>query len=562
MLQWLMHKMRTKWIHNLTIFCYFSIILIPLWLAVDRLVWVAGYDVVGWFHAINENYISNGVLGFTVFQALLSTIITLLYGLPIAWQLGRYEWKFQSLIKSILTMPFVMPSIIAAIGFLQIIGNNGLDLRSNDSAMYTTLILAHAWFNLSLVIRFCEPVLSTLDPSLEDQLRLLPAGRSFYSRLRILWIPLLAPSIAAAACMTFVFSFTSFALVRWITVGENTLESMMAEIGSSAGINGYMIARNEIILSSSIIQFAILLVSLWIMSELQSRRNNVIPLKPETFVKKRNPIGWAIILPGLCFSILPLVMIFISSFRIRTVENGVSTLNWSTEGWSFAFTPTNVLPSASDALLNSLGYAFFTLLFALPLGWGLCNAIIHHEKVNPRFARFIDIMTLLPFAVSSVMIGLGVMLGMIRINPEFFYSSWFTPVIAHVMITTPFVVRILLPAMRSLDPIYDECGMTLGLSKVNRFVKIRLPLLKGSIIIASIFTIAMSLGEFGASWVVTRNSDWTTLPIIIDTFRGVPYDRTLTVPAANAIASILMLMALSVFTFTERFRKSEQGGMF
>ena len=281
-----MHKMRTKWLHNLTIFCYFSIILIPLWLAVDRLVWVAGYDVVGWFHAINENYISNGVLGFTVFQALLSTIITLLYGLPIAWQLGRYEWKFQSLIKSILTMPFVMPSIIAAIGFLQIIGNNGLDLRSNDSAMYTTLILAHAWFNLSLVIRFCEPVLSTLDPSLEDQLRLLPAGKSFYSRLRILWIPLLAPSIAAAACMTFVFSFTSFALVRWITVGENTLESMMAEIGSSAGINGYMISRNEIILSSSIIQFAILLVSLWIMSELQSRRKNVIPLKPETFVKK------------------------------------------------------------------------------------------------------------------------------------------------------------------------------------------------------------------------------------------------------------------------------------
>ena len=323
-----------------------------------------------------------------------------------------------------------------------------------------------------------------------------------------------------------------------------------------------MIARNEIILSSSIIQFAILLASLWIMSELQSRRKNVIPFKPEKFVKKRNPIGWAIILPGLCFSVLPLVMIFISSFRIRTVENGVSTLNWSTEGWAFAFTPTNVLPSAYDALLNSLGYAFFTLLFALPLGWGLCNAIIHYEKVSPRFARFVDVMTLLPFAVSSVMIGLGVMLGMIRINPEFFYSSWFTPVIAHVMITTPFVVRILLPAMRSLDPIYDECGMTLGLTKVHRFVKIRFPLLKGSIIIASIFTIAMSLGEFGASWVVTRNSDWTTLPIIIDTFRGVPYDRTLTVPAANAIASILMLMALSVFTFTERFRKSEQGGMF
>ena len=114
------------------------------------------------------------------------------------------------------------------------------------------------------------------------------------------------------------------------------------------------------------------------------------------------------------------------------------------------------------------------------------------------------------------MIGLGVMLGMIKINPEFFYSLWLTPVIAHVMITTPFVVRIILPAMRSLDAKYDECGQTLGMSRMERFFLIKLPMLRGSILVAAIFTIAMSLGEFGASWVVTRNSDWTTLPILID----------------------------------------------
>ena len=69
---------------------------------------------------------------------------------------------------------------------------------------------------------------------------------------------------------------------------------------------------------------------------------------------------------------------------------------------------------------------------------------------------------MLPFAVSSVMIGLGVMLGMIKINPEFFYSMWLTPVIAHVMITTPFVVRIILPAMRSLDAKYDRMWPDFG----------------------------------------------------------------------------------------------------
>ena len=44
----------------------------------------------------------------------------------------------------------------------------------------------------------------------------------------------------------------------------------------------------------------------------------------------------------------------------------------------------------------------------------------------------------------------------------------------------------------------------------------------------------MSLGEFGASWVVTRNSDWTTLPIMIDSLRSIPYNTTYTAPAACA----------------------------
>ena len=81
---------------------------------------------------------------------------------------------FQNIIRSLLTMPFVMPSIVAAMGFLHLIGDKGLDIRSDSNTWLWVLIIAHAWFNLSLVVRFCEPVLSTLDPSLEEQLRLLP----------------------------------------------------------------------------------------------------------------------------------------------------------------------------------------------------------------------------------------------------------------------------------------------------------------------------------------------------------------------------------------------------
>tara|TARA_B100000614_G_scaffold261389_1_gene290836 strand:- start:1397 stop:3061 length:1665 start_codon:yes stop_codon:yes gene_type:complete len=554
--------MNSRHLGILAVCAYTILVIVPLWLAIDRLIWIAGFDIVNWIQSLERNFVSQGAFEFTLIQATISTIATLVIGIPIAWQLGRYKWPHDYLIRSILTMPFVMPSIVAAMGFLHLISESGLDIRSNKDTWFATLIIAHAWFNLSLVIRFCEPVLSTLDPKMEEQMLLLPAGRTKIGRIRNLWIPLLTPSIAAAACMTFVFSFTSFALVKWITLGENTLESMMASIGSSAGINGYMISKNEIILGSSLIQFTILLLSLWIMSALQHKRQSRLPKASESIVKMKNKSGWFIVVPAIIFAITPLITLIISSFRVRESGPDSTTYSWSTAGWEYAFTSTSSLPSAWDALFNSVGYALTALAIALPLGWMLAQYICDLEKVRPRLARFFDLFTMLPFAVSSVMIGLGVMLGMIRIDAEFFYSLWLTPAIAHVMITTPFVVRIILPALRSIDPIYDECARTLGISKFKRFFKIKVPMLRGSILIATIFTLAMSMGEFGASWVVTRNSDWTTLPIMIDSLRSIPYNNSLTAPAANAVASVLMLIALILFISTEKFRPRRDGGMF
>ena len=562
MMQWLLLEMANKYLASIAVGLYSILIIVPLWLALDRLVWVAGYDVTEWLSSLDKNFISQGVLEFTILQALLSTVATLALGIPIAWQLGRYHWPFQSLIRSLLTMPFVMPSIVAAMGFMHIIGENGLDIRTNRDTWFLTLIIAHSWFNLSLVIRFCEPVLSTLEPSMEEQLRLLPGGKTKWDRFRHLWAPLLIPSVAAAACMTFVFSFTSFALVRWITLGENTLESMMASIGSSSGIKGYMVSKNEIILGSSLIQFTILLFSLWLMSWLQHRRQTLLPTASEKVVKKKNALGWIFVIPALLFAVLPLIALAISSFRITESSANGTNKYWGTDGWEYAFTSTASLPSAWDALYNSVGYAIITLLIAVPLGWILAQSIRDLEQIRPKLARTLDLFTMLPFAVSSVMIGLGVMLGMIRINAEFFYSMWLTPVLAHVMITTPFVVRIILPALRSLDPSYDECAQTLGLSPFKRFFLIKIPMLRGSIIVASIFTLAISMGEFGASWVVTRNSDWTTLPIMIDSIRSIPYNNSLTAPAANAVSTVLMIIALILFVSTEKFRAKRDGGMF
>ena len=411
----------------------------------------------------------------------------------------------QGFLRSILTLPFVIPAIIAAMGFLTITGPYGLDVRTDESTWWWTLIFSHAWFNIALIIRFCEPVLSTLNPNFEEQLLLLPNGITFFSRLKNLWIPILTPSIAAASCMTFVFSFTSFALVKWITVRDKTLESTMAEVSSSAGIQGYMEPSSDIVLGASFIQFLVLLASLWLMSFLQQRRQTKWQQASELFVQNKNAKGWFVLAPAIFFVQLPIISVILGSFRVRNVSENSNSFKWSTEGWSEAFQGSYSFPPLSEALFNSLIYSFGTLIIALPLGYILASTIHQLEENNSNLSRILEIYTMLPFALSAAMIGLGVMLGIIKLNPSVAYDFRFLPILAHVIITVPFVVRIILPALRSFDLSYDENAKVLGMSNFSRFFKIKLPLMKGSILVATVFTLAMSLGEFGASFIVARN---------------------------------------------------------
>ncbi len=541
---------------------YSMLILVPICLATQRLILVTGTNPYDWTKSLSENYISQNVLEFTLLQSVSSTILTLIISIPIAWTLGRHRWPFESLIRTVLTLPFVIPSIIAAMGILTLVGSHGLDLRTNEGTWWWTLIISHAWFNMALIIRFCEPLLSKLDPDLEEQLRLLPHGRTRASRIKNLWAPLLLPSIVAAACMTFVFSFTSFALVRWITVRDNTLESMMAGVSSSAGIQGYMEPTSDIVMGASLIQFTILLASLWLTSVIQRDRKAILPQARPEHVRKPNSRGWLVILPALIFAVLPLISVVIGSFRIRDLGESGGGFRWGTDGWNQAYHGSFSFAPMSEAILNSLGYAAITILVALPLGYALASTINDLEKRNPNLARLLDVFTMLPFALSAAMVGLGVLLGIIKLDVSSAYQFWALPSLAHIMLTTPFVVRIMLPALRSLDNSYDENARVLGMDEFSRFIKIKIPLLKGSIIISSIFVIAMSLGEFGASFIVAKNSDWTTMPLLIDAWRAKPMKDPLSAPASNAVATVLMVITMGLFMFAERFRNNRDGGMF
>ena len=551
---------------------------LPFVYALTRLKYVTGWSAWQAIREFNTVYGGMDALKFTLLEAVASSLLTVLIGLPVAWSLSRYKWKRIRMLRALIAVPFVTPSIVAAMGFLSLIRQGGvltkigIDLRLetgivgwfadasgwNHPGHFLALIIAHAWFNLSLMIRFVEPTLSSLDPAWEEQLSMLPQGKSRIARMKYLWIPVIGPAVFCAAALSFLFSFTSFALVKWMTPASHTLESLMAEAGSSAGIVGYRIDSSELIYSVALVQFVILLLTLWITSLLQKKYSQRLSLLTEQGVRKHHGTpsvaAQIVIFFGVMFTLLPFFSVFLSSLQVRKISEGSVERNWTLDGWRTAWGGDMSTMGVAEAMSNSIIYAVCTLLIALPLGWILASTIFQLEQNGwSKTSKLLDLACMLPLAVSALMVGLGVLLGGLRWYPEMF--GWFLlPVYPHVLLTVPFVVRVMLPAYHSLDPAFSEQCQMLNLSPLRSWYHGKLMFLRGPAVVAGSLTLAFSLGEFGASWLLVRSGNWDTLSIVVDQLMSRPNFDPLIHTTAMAAATMLMLLTFTLFILAERFR--------
>ena len=550
-------------IRHIIILSWIILVIAPLALAWNQLDSIAERSIYETIADFNNKFQTKDSISFTFIIAFLSTIFTLIIGLPLAWNLGRYNWPYHNILRSIFTVPFVMPSILVAMGFLALLDWISFltDYNHSTEVRFYFLLLAHAWFNLALVIRFCEPLLSTIDSSYEEACRLLPSGKTQISRFRNFWLPLMWPNIAASSALVFVFSFTSFALVKFITPTQRNLEVVMANQSEWAGLSVPSLSRtpSEIVMASSTIQLVTIIFALIISSWLQSRSSghHLSTLNDARKSVSFKSLRGLYIILMLIFIISPMLSLISSSFMIR--ENNMMT--FSLDGWESAFGGSRSPTNAYQSLKTSIGYALMTIFLSLPIGFLLADTIFNLEKTNPKSATILDVLVMLPLALSAVMVGLGVLLGLMRTDPEI-ARSWWIPLYGHLMLTTPFVVRVLLPAMRNLNPRLEEAASLLGANYLKRLIFIRISLLTPSIIVASSLVFAISLGEFGASWVVLRFTEYTTLPVMIGDLLSRPgYDPILR-PAANAAGTVLLLITLVLFISVERFRPVGSGGEF
>ncbi len=530
-----------------------------------------GRSTEGWAAPLLEALTSpttGRVLGFTVGQAALSTLLTLCLGLPGAYLLARFQFCGKGLLQALMGLPFVMPTLVVASAFNALLGPRGwVNLALMEIGGFeqppieftnslVAILVAHVFYNTTIILRMVGDFWSHLDPRLGQAATLL--GATPWQRLRHVTLPLLAPAITAAALLVFLFDFTSFGVI--LILGGPQYATLEVEIYYQT----ISLFNLPMAAALSLLQLACTLLLSIVYARLSARAARPIALRPQSYTQRPLTSWRSRLLAGalvaflLAFFTLPLGALALRSFTRLEPDRGQRetaaglTLDFYEELTVNRRNSLFYIPPVR-AVQVSLGYAAITMLLALALGLPASWALARDP--DALLNRLLDPLLMLPLGTSAVTLGLGLIISLDE-PPLDLRASWMLVPLAHTLVAFPFVVRSLTPALRSIRPRLRQAAAVLGASPRQAFRHIDLPLIGRALLVAATFAFTISLGEFGATSLIAR-PEYPTVPVAIYQFLSRP--GGLNYGQAMALSTILMCITGAGMLVIERFRVAQVG---
>jgi sulfate transport system permease protein len=269
------------------------------------------------------------------------------------------------------------------------------------------------------------------------------------------------------------------------------------------------------------------------------KRSSANEVTARAYESPRIPVGLLVLV------LLPLLMLPLAAMVIFAFKGGPG-----------AFLAALKAPDAQFALRFSLLIAFATAAVNAVLGTFTAYVL---SKYRFPGERPLGIIVNLPVAIPTVVVGTSLLL---LWGPIGLLGSWlqplglqpmFTPVgvlLAHLFVTFPYMLGAVKPVLDELEATYEEAAYTMGASRWQTFRHVILPALRGGLFTGTLLTFAHSLGEFGATVMVSGNLRLRTQTGPLYIFAQFEAGN---IAGANAVAAVLALLSFVIFFFLLRY---------
>ncbi|MFZ9272898.1 MAG: ABC transporter permease [Ilumatobacteraceae bacterium] len=466
------------------------------------------------------------VVWFTTWQSLVSTALALTVALPLAFVTANFKFKAQRLTTSLISMPFILPSIVVGVAFLQILPNN-----FHRTAF--ALILAHVYFNFGFASRLISARWLQIHPHLDDAARTL--GASPLKLFRTLTLPLLSKAITNAALIVFTLCFTSYGVVRVLGgPSRSTLETEIYFRAMQLGdVSGAMLL--------SALQVVIIALLFVVTTKASSKKfeqstRPTISRQKSLQTRKQKVIAATIISIATLFAIVPVLAIALKSINTNS--------RFTTTAWRTVFTS----PEIAQSITKTLIYAVIAMSLATLLGLLSACSVAYNNNF-----RFISGLTTLPIVISAVSIGLGIIITF-DTQPFDWRGAQLMLPLAHTLVALPLVMRIISPVLQAIPDSLRQASSVLGASPRQTWLNIDFKIIRRAAISAAAISATVSIGEFGASSFLARRGA-ETLPVMISRLLSRPGDSLQS--QAFALATLLVMFSLAMIFVVDSFAKDK-----
>ncbi|TSA53032.1 MAG: iron ABC transporter permease [Actinobacteria bacterium] len=504
-----MYKRSARWLWVAPTVFLVLVLIVPTAVIINR-----GATFDGFGDVLNNSTIKQA-LWFTAWQALASTVLTVIVALPATFVLSRFSFIGNRALQALITVPFLLPTVVVGAAFLAV-----LPSRLHYTA--AALIIAHAYFNLTVVVRIVGARWEQLHPGIEQAARTL--GARPMTVFRTVTLPLLRSALAAACGVIGLFAFTSYGIVR--TLGGPARSTIETEIYTRSVLIGDMPGA----IALSILQLVVLTTALWWWAKRHSHQN----VNPQISIEHRPPNtrGQIVLVYGTALATAAVVIAPITALLWRSLaRTSLGRSRFTLAGWRAVASPATL-----SSLSTSAQFAICTMVIATTLGLMVALGVAYGA---PKFV-WLERISVLPLTVSAVTIGLGILITF-DTAPYDFRSAWIITPLAHSLIALPLVVRIVLPVVRQIPRGLQSVASTLGATPLRTWLTVDRPLISRAIGASAAIAFAISIGEFGATSFLTRRGN-ETLPVTISRLLSRPGDALRT--QAYALCVIVVVISM------------------
>ncbi len=452
-------------------------------------------------------------LGNSLFVSGLATIFSIIIGVPFAFLTTRYRLPYAATLRTLATLPLILPTFIGAEAWLLLLGRSGIITEAFRS-MGIELPSIYGWHGVVLVftLQFFPFVslmvgaaINSVDSSLEEAAHNL--GATSWRVFRTVTLPVILPAIAAGGLIVFCMAIENFGVPTIIgndtkVLAEQAYSEFISEMGSNPSMAGTLsMILILVTLSLTVIQKMWIERKSYAMSSL--RPPAILRLSP---VKER--FAWAYCAFIVFISLAPFAVIFVAAVT-KTDGPVMYYGQFSLDNLAIA------LQVAPRPIINSFFLSTTATVIGMVFGLAVSYLVVRRGGVS---GYALDLAMMLPLIIAGSVLGIA-LAATYNTGPVVLTGTWIILVLAYFIRKTPFSVKTTSALLHQIDASVEEASINLGVPPLRSFIKVVVPVMMPGIISGAIIMWVTTLAEL-SSTIVLYYGPWATMTVQVFQYIG------------------------------------------